>query len=54
MTEAEKKQLEIDLKLACKKLELLIALGKAAPTQDTINREWLIMSLTSAQKRNRK
>jgi hypothetical protein len=50
---AEKED-EIKLRLACAKLELLIALGKAQPTQDTIDREWVIMSLTSSQKRARR
>jgi hypothetical protein len=51
MTEKED---EIKLRLACAKLQLLIALGKAQPTQDAINREWIVMSLTSAQKRTRR
>jgi hypothetical protein len=44
---------ETELKIACAKLQLLIALGKAQPTQNAIDRKWIVMSLTSAQKRNR-
>jgi len=42
---------ETELKLACAKLQLLIALGKAHPTQEDVDRQWVIMSLTSTQKR---
>jgi hypothetical protein len=42
------------LKLACAKLQLLIALGKVQPSQDAIDHEWIVMSLTSAQKRAHK
>jgi hypothetical protein len=47
-------ELKAELKLACAKLQLLIALGKARPTHDAINREWIIMSLTSSQKRKQR
>lgn len=42
---------ETELKIACAKLQILIALGKAHSTQEDIKKEWVIMSLTSAQKR---
>lgn len=44
---------ETELKIACAKLQLLIMLGKAHPTQEDINKQWVVMSLTSTQKRNR-
>lgn len=42
---------ETELKIACAKLQLLIMLNKAHPSQEDINRQWVIMSLTSTQKR---
>ena len=44
---------ETELKIVCAKLQLLIALGKAHPTKEDVDRQWVIMSLTSTQKRNR-
>jgi hypothetical protein len=43
--------IETELKLACAKLQLLIILDKAHPSQEDIDREWDIAALTSTQKR---
>ena len=46
-----KEEADTELKIACAKLQLLIMLNKAHPSQEDIDMQWKIMGSMSTQKR---